>query len=75
MNKAELKSFGKPEEVREFPKGRVDLLTIGGATVGRATFEPGWKWSNLRPAHRQDEKLRSPAFPVSRVRRSDGPDG
>ena len=44
MNKAELKSFGKPEEIREFPKGRVDLLKIGGATVGRATFEPGWRW-------------------------------
>jgi len=45
MQKAELKSFGKPEEVREFPKGRVDLLKVGGATVGRASFEPGWRWS------------------------------
>ncbi len=43
--KAELKSFGKPDEVREFPKGRVELVKIGGATIGRATFEPGWKWS------------------------------
>ena len=42
---AELKSFGKPDEVREFPKGRVELVTIGGATIGRATFQPGWKWS------------------------------
>ena len=43
--KAELKSFGKPEEVREFPKGRVEIVKIGGATIGRATFQPGWKWS------------------------------
>ena len=43
--KAELKSFGKPDEVREFPKGSVELIKIGGATIGRATFEPGWKWS------------------------------
>lgn len=43
---AELKSFGKPDEVREFPKGRVELIKIGGATIGRATFDPGWKWSN-----------------------------
>jgi len=43
---AELKSFGKPEEVREFPKGRVELVYIGGAAIGRATFQPGWKWSN-----------------------------
>ena len=45
MKKAELKSFGKPDEVREFPKGRLELITIGGATVGRAIFEPGWRWS------------------------------
>lgn len=43
--KAELKSFGMPEEVREFPKGKVELVTIGGAQVGKATFQPGWKWS------------------------------
>lgn len=42
---AELKSFGKPDEVREFPKGRLELIKIGGATIGRATLQPGWKWS------------------------------
>jgi hypothetical protein len=50
MKKAEVLSFGKPIEVREFPKGRLELIKIGGATVGRAVFEPGWKWSNsLQP--------------------------
>jgi hypothetical protein len=50
MEKAEVLSFGKPIEVREFPKGRLELIKIGGATVGRAVFEPGWKWSNsLQP--------------------------
>jgi hypothetical protein len=44
MKKAELKSFGKPNEVPEFPKGRLELIKIGGATVGRAVFEPGWRW-------------------------------
>jgi hypothetical protein len=34
MKKAELKNFGKPDEVREFPKGRLELIKIGGATVG-----------------------------------------
>ena len=43
--KSERKNLGKPEEVREFPKGRVELVTLGGATVGRATFLPGWRWS------------------------------
>jgi hypothetical protein len=42
---AELKSFGKPDEVRAFPKGRLELIHVGGATIGRATFDPGWRWS------------------------------
>ena len=45
MEKAECKGFRKPDEVREFPKGRLELIKIGGATVGRAVFEPGWRWS------------------------------
>ena len=48
--KAEMKSFTKPDEVRTFPKGKLELVKIGGAVVGRATFEPGWKWStSLQP--------------------------
>lgn len=42
---AEHKSFNAPEEVREFPLGKVDLIKLNGATIGRATFQPGWKWS------------------------------
>lgn len=45
MKIAETKSFSRPDEVREFPRGRLELLKIGGSTVGRATFEPGWRWS------------------------------
>jgi hypothetical protein len=45
MEKAEMKDFGKPDEIREFPKGRVEIVQIGGATVGRAILQPGWKWS------------------------------
>jgi hypothetical protein len=49
-NKAEMKSFTTPDEVRTFPKGKLELVNIGGAVVGRATFEPGWKWStSLQP--------------------------
>ncbi len=43
--KAEVRSFNKPDEIRTFPKEKLELLKIGGATIGRATFEPGWKWS------------------------------
>lgn len=45
MAKAELKSFEKPDEAREFPKGRLELIKIGGATIGRAIYQPGWRWS------------------------------
>lgn len=44
MNQAELKHFSQPDDVREFPHGRLELINIGGATVGRAIFEPGWRW-------------------------------
>lgn len=43
--KPEVKNFRKPDEVREFPNGRLELIQMGGATVGRATFKPGWRWS------------------------------
>ncbi|MGD0276357.1 MAG: hypothetical protein ABSB79_09935 [Syntrophales bacterium] len=37
--KAEVKSFTKPDEVRTFPKGRLELVNIGGDVFGRATFK------------------------------------
>jgi quercetin dioxygenase-like cupin family protein len=40
-----LKRFEQPDEVRTFEKGRFELVQIGGMTIGRATYEPGWKWS------------------------------
>ena len=39
------KNCSHPDEVREFPQGRVELVTLGGVTFGRATLQPGWKWS------------------------------
>jgi len=40
-----LKRFESPDETRTFEKGRLELVRIGGLTIGRATYEPGWKWS------------------------------
>ena len=40
-----LKRFEQPDERREFEKGRFELVRLGGMTIGRATYEPGWKWS------------------------------
>jgi len=42
---AEHKTLGTPDEETVFEKGRVELVNIGGGTVGRLTLEPGWRWS------------------------------
>jgi quercetin dioxygenase-like cupin family protein len=41
-----LKRFESPDEVREMVKGRFELVTLGGVTIGRATYQPGWRWSD-----------------------------
>ena len=41
----ELKRFETPDEVRVFEKGRLAVIRIGGMVLGRAEYEPGWKWS------------------------------
>ncbi|HKV82814.1 MAG TPA: cupin domain-containing protein [Candidatus Sulfotelmatobacter sp.] len=40
-----LKHFEEPDEVRTFEKGKFEVVHIGGMTIGRATYQPGWKWS------------------------------
>jgi hypothetical protein len=40
-----LKRFEHPDEVRTFEKGKFEIVRIGGMTIGRATYEPGWRWS------------------------------
>ena len=46
MDKTEHRSFEVPDETREFPHGRAELVSIGGGQVGRLVFEPGWRWSS-----------------------------
>jgi mannose-6-phosphate isomerase-like protein (cupin superfamily) len=45
MGATESKSFDSPEEVRNVDKGKVEVLNVAGSQVMRATFQPGWKWS------------------------------
>ena len=40
-----LKRFEEPDEVRVFEKGKFELVRLGEMTIGRASYEPGWKWS------------------------------
>jgi uncharacterized cupin superfamily protein len=39
------RSFDNPDETRNIPKGRIDVLNFGATQAMRATFEQGWKWS------------------------------
>jgi quercetin dioxygenase-like cupin family protein len=45
-HETEHKSLDAPEETREFPNGRAEIVEIGGAEIGRLVFEPGWRWSH-----------------------------
>jgi uncharacterized RmlC-like cupin family protein len=40
-----LKRFDTPDEVTHFEKGKFETVTLGGMTIGKATYQPGWKWS------------------------------
>ncbi|MEV0297457.1 cupin domain-containing protein [Nocardia sp. NPDC050710] len=51
------KSFDSPEETRPFEqgKGKLDLVNLDGGPVGRAVFEPGWRWSvHVKPIAQTD---------------------
>jgi quercetin dioxygenase-like cupin family protein len=43
--KFDLINFDEPSETRRFEKGRFDVYRVGPAILGRATYEPGWRWS------------------------------
>lgn len=42
---AAVRNISSPDETRTFDKGRVDLVNVGKATIGKISLEPGWKWS------------------------------
>ena len=44
-NQIVLKRFTSPDETRVFEKGTFEVIRLGGLTLGRASYEPGWKWS------------------------------
>ena len=45
MQSTVMKRFESPDETRTFQKGRFEVVQMGAMTVGRASYEPGWKWS------------------------------
>jgi quercetin dioxygenase-like cupin family protein len=40
-----LKRFEQPDETRILRLGKFEIVQLGGMTIGRATYQPGWKWS------------------------------
>ena len=40
-----IKRFETPDEVREFDKGKYEVINLPGMTIGKATYYKGWKWS------------------------------
>ena len=73
----EVKNLDSPEETRNFDKGKLDLVKIGGAMVGRAVFQPGWKWSESVKPVAKTKSCEAPHFQYHvsgtiRVRMDDG---
>ena len=51
----ESKSHTKPDEIRTPSKSRVEIVRLEGFTIGRFTFEPGWRWSEcIKPVVKTD---------------------
>jgi hypothetical protein len=74
---AQVKTFATADEVREFPLGRLELVRVGGVTIGRATFEPGWRWQTSVQPLAGTPSCEAPHFQyhvsgVLRVRMDDG---
>ena len=39
------RSFGAPDETRQFTHGKAEILEVSDAQIGRLVLEPGWRWS------------------------------
>ena len=77
MNGIEIKAFTSSDDVRSFEKGKVELVNVDGRTVGRATLEPGWRWSQPVKPLAKTESCLAPHFQYHvsgtlRVRMDDG---
>lgn len=59
---AEWKNFGQADEVREFPKGRLELIKVGGAIIGCGIFEPGWRWATSVQPLAKTKSCEAPHF-------------
>lgn len=47
MAKLQRKDPERPDELRQLPKSRIELVELGDAMASRSAFEPGWRWSEV----------------------------
>ena len=64
MAEVELKNFASADEVREFPHGRAEVVSIGGGQVMRLTLQPGWRWTEHVGPHVGTALCEAPHFQV-----------
>jgi hypothetical protein len=62
MASAEHKDLNVADETRAFPKGKAEIINIGGGQVGRLTLEPGWRWSEHVKPIAGTESCEAPHF-------------
>ena len=68
------KSFNKPDEVRTFEKGMVEIVNLGNIIIGKATLEPGWSWSKcVKPL--VNRELSGPSYLCYYFRKDEGKNG
>ena len=77
MKTIESKSLNTPDEIRDLPKGKLELVNIDGRTIGRATLQPGWRWSTSVKPLAKTKSCEAPHFQYHvsgtlRVRMDDG---
>jgi quercetin dioxygenase-like cupin family protein len=77
MAHAEHKTFERPDEVRDFERGALQLVEVGGAQIGRLVLQPGWRWSDHVKPLAGTELCEAPHFQYHvagtlRVRMEDG---
>jgi len=52
------KKFNTPDEQHKSGRGTVDVVKLGGMTLRRLTFQPGWRWSeDVKPQVKTDSCL------------------
>jgi hypothetical protein len=55
QQRTEVANLNQPTETRRFDLGKVEVVEIGGGTIGRLTLEPGWRWSeHVKPVANTD---------------------